>query len=458
MSNVSLNERLGVDATVQLCKRVGVASLLLAGVFEFALLSDNARVLESANCALPPLLALICVFGSYRLIRIHQLLLLTPVPWFLLACAAYFGVGPSVYHLGNQTTIDLANAFFDVDEVMLTRTNLLNTVAIGTILLVFAFSYRRVKTPEIPHVYDIDLDATKKLIALLLIIGLPVKYFLTLPSAFHMIENVPGSVQQLSISTSLVLFILSYLIARKDLKFNFWISLFFFSEVFVSLLTFSKMESLLTILMIALGYFVAKLRFRSLVITGVIAIGFFVYMTPLVLRMREQLSTGSTQLQGYESRVALLSAYIFGGASVPSVQEESGEKAQIWWFRLDYANAQAFAIDQYDSGEPGDSFNTIVYSLVPRFLWPAKPAIAVGAKFNEHASSFTPISSTASLASASVDCGLPVSVTSLIRNRFTASSSSINSSVSPLDEIASSTSPAVSTPRSPWSASLAWRK
>ena len=62
---------------------------------------------------------------------------------------------------------------------------------------------------------------------------------------------------------------------------------------------------------------------------------------------------------------------------------------------------------------------------------------AVGARFSEHASSFTAMSSTMSLADASVERGCAVSVMRGMPRRFTASSSSISSSVSPLEEIAS---------------------
>ena len=78
---------------------------------------------------------------------------------------------------------------------------------------------------------------------------------------------------------------------------------------------------------------------------------------------------------------------------------------------------------------------------------------AVGARFSEQASSFTAMSRTMLLAWARVDFGLAVSASSGTARRFTVSRSSMSSAVSPLVEIASITSPAVSIPRSPWSAS-----
>ncbi len=83
---------------------------------------------------------------------------------------------------------------------------------------------------------------------------------------------------------------------------------------------------------------------------------------------------------------------------------------------------------------------------------------AVGARFNEHASSFTAMSRTMSLALASVERILAVRAISRIPIRFTDSRISTSSSVSPLAEIASSTSSDASAPRSPCNASAAWRK
>ena len=80
---------------------------------------------------------------------------------------------------------------------------------------------------------------------------------------------------------------------------------------------------------------------------------------------------------------------------------------------------------------------------------------AVGARFNEQASSFTAISSTMLLALANVDFRFAVKVINRTPSRFTASTNSMSSSVSPLDEIATSTSSPVSIPKSPCNASEA---
>src|ERR1043166_7860617 len=88
----------------------------------------------------------------------------------------------------------------------------------------------------------------------------------------------------------------------------------------------------------------------------------------------------------------------------------------------------------------------------------AAVVLAVGTRFNGHASSVTLQSSATSAACASVDCGAPVIAISLAPSRRIVSSSRSSSSVCPLPDSATTTSSLVITPRSPWMASPGWRK
>jgi hypothetical protein len=57
---------------------------------------------------------------------------------------------------------------------------------------------------------------------------------------------------------------------------------------------------------------------------------------------------------------------------------------QGWWARFNYANAQAFAIERYDSGQAGNSMSDVLWVVVPRLLYPDKPNLSShGTRFNE---------------------------------------------------------------------------
>jgi hypothetical protein len=55
---------------------------------------------------------------------------------------------------------------------------------------------------------------------------------------------------------------------------------------------------------------------------------------------------------------------------------------QSWWCRLNYANAQSFAMTAYDQGLSGDTFALAFYVFVPRILYPDKPIMTPGVEFN----------------------------------------------------------------------------
>src|SRR5687768_3266661 len=88
----------------------------------------------------------------------------------------------------------------------------------------------------------------------------------------------------------------------------------------------------------------------------------------------------------------------------------------------------------------------------------AAVVLAVGTRFIGQASSDTLQSSATSADCASVELTSPVRATSGAPMRFSVSSTRVSSSVSPLYDIAMTTSSAWMTPRSPCTASAGWRK
>ena len=84
--------------------------------------------------------------------------------------------------------------------------------------------------------------------------------------------------------------------------------------------------------------------------------------------------------------------------------------------------------------------------------------LAVGAKLSGQASWSTSQLTTASAWRASVESDLPVIATSMVPSRRSAGMIAANSSLSPLFEMASTTSPGCTMPRSPWLASAGWTK
>jgi hypothetical protein len=85
--------------------------------------------------------------------------------------------------------------------------------------------------------------------------------------------------------------------------------------------------------------------------------------------------TGSNSL---EQRMDTMQAFMTADSSD---LEETTPYEQTWWTRLNYANAQQFALQQYDTGFSGESLKMALIAPIPRILWPDKPIIESGYDF-----------------------------------------------------------------------------
>jgi hypothetical protein len=61
--------------------------------------------------------------------------------------------------------------------------------------------------------------------------------------------------------------------------------------------------------------------------------------------------------------------YLDGGGKASASARQGGLS------RMSYVNADAFVIDRYDAGTPGDALRNAAAIFIPRMLWPSKPII-----------------------------------------------------------------------------------
>ena len=95
---------------------------------------EGAR--DVLNWAGPVSLGIACLVTAYSIVAARPLSLWTPVPWLLAAVAAYCGLGPLVYAVGDAS-VTVANSLWPADATDLWRTNLLNTVGILVIVVAY---------------------------------------------------------------------------------------------------------------------------------------------------------------------------------------------------------------------------------------------------------------------------------------------------------------------------------
>jgi hypothetical protein len=148
-------------------------------------------------------------------------------------------------------------------------------------------------------------------------------------------------------------------------------------ELLLAVATLSKFQILLVLILSGLSRLLVKPNFRDFAIAGVImGILYVAVLQPFVSYGRIILKKNNAQ-----STFELLSA-VYGFASEgQSALSMAQPGVQQWWVRIDYANAELFAMHSFENGSPGDTISNIPYYFVPRFFYPEKPTLNPGIEF-----------------------------------------------------------------------------
>ena len=332
----------------------------------------------------PAVMMLLLMASCVWIVKLEPLSIWTPLPWFLVANSVYFGFGPLVYHHGAQETINSCHSLFHVSESQLLRTNTLNAIGIVCVLLGFLLSARLSGSRGIQIFRDKKIISKKLVVAIFIMIGLPVKYLLYMPYIFGMSREIlPYSIGQFQNLTFLSIIPLMGLVSWRAKGWLIVLILVVISEIFFTVLEFSKASLLITLIMVVLGKFYYDSRIRILVVGGLLVMVAFLSINPVIPYARSKIvgMSGNHYTATLSQRADIMKDF-FSSQDTQAVKKSF--LSQGFWVRLNYANAQSFSMDQYDRGIPGKSFWLCAYSPIPRFLWPGKPSIVdVGVDYCE---------------------------------------------------------------------------
>ncbi len=328
------------------------------------------------NCIGPLFLLAACLRTAWCICKAEPMACWTPVPWFLAASSAYFGLGPLIYVFGQDEAIrHLDRVPLLSDDLW--RTNLLNATGLLVICSIFLLGLALSKstgwsdtlkgtTISPPH------SEAKAATLMFLAIGLPVKYFIALPYEFGLLQGMlPGSVYALESFTTLAVLTTAYL-SRSSKSWRPLFYCLFSLEIAVGLARFSKQAFLVVLILSALGRFLASRNRSELGLSVVVVAITYIALTPMVTWSRIELIDRVGNF--YEAPLSL--RFQVAGDAVGELRHgtlSDGQIAQAWWQRLCYANTQALVMRRYDAGHASDSLSLAVYSFVPRALWPGKP-------------------------------------------------------------------------------------
>ena len=317
---------------------------------------------------------LLCSVQSYKLVQQRSQLVFTPMPWLLLSSGAYFGFGPLVYFFGAAEAKDFCQQIYLVTTQDILRVTLVNVVGVT---LVFGVWWWRVKKLVYMKTKLVNQEATIVPIFVFYLIGLGPRCLILLSGLGLVHFIAPGFLTWLAVFTSAGLMFLTTTALRRGGAWWLLFVVLLALDVATAMTTFSKFAILLAVLPCFFGYLVYRPGVKSL--RWIIVFLFAVYLASnsYVTYCR---SHGLGIQNNLSSRVGLARSYFDHN---DKLEAKIDEETQNWWSRLNYANAQTFAMKEYDQGYPGNSFAQSWMVPIPRILWPDKPVIEAGAGFYE---------------------------------------------------------------------------
>ena len=336
--------------------------------------SDDPRTdFRSLNTGGPAALMAILFLGAWQQIRINPRSIWAPLLWFRISSAVYFGLGSMVPYIGNDATAAMMRATYDFSEREAFKAGLINVLCIFTVLLTTAVisSNWRDRPPQPARARESNSLALYFAIAMLLVGGY-IRYVVLLPIAFGMASFIPQSIGSVGNSYPIGLYLLILYGLRTSRLVLFIAGVLVLVDLFAALLTFSKMNVLFTLFFVYLAILHHRLTLKRMLIGVLLMAGTYSQIAPIVGYGREELArVNQTPLVGtFDQRLAILTSYAGIGQQAGNAEDAS---ALVRFCYLDYA---ALVVSWYDQGSPGNSLDNLLYTLIPRFIWPDKPIIS----------------------------------------------------------------------------------
>ncbi|MCP4661490.1 MAG: hypothetical protein GY856_39300 [bacterium] len=329
------------------------------------------------NATLPLLLLVTCLLTAIGLIGSNPVMIVSPLFWFFVVCAVYYGSGPLVYHYGSPASIAHVQGYYHIDEITLLRTNLLNTLSILTVTFAFSlgihlFPFRTTADPPVFHQARRD-----RFILFCLVCGAPIRYVLVPLHNQRMLGFfVPSQILNFHRLMLFAIMLMVWSHFQGDRKWRVILVPLLAWEFLLRFSGVGKLDFFLFLLPIFIGFFLARPRLKTFAWGVLLGIFAWVVITNVTGAVRRGLPPGRSTL-GDRITVALSAMRVEA-----EPEEDPEEEIQSWWTRLSYSAPQGFCLDGYDGGRPGNSYDLWYWAFVPRLLVPSKPEMTLGKVFN----------------------------------------------------------------------------
>jgi hypothetical protein len=266
---------------------------------------------------------------------------------------------------------------YPVNDHALLQTNFLN--AVGLVAVAVSVWMFEAANPVVVATHPAPARRISKVFALaFLIVGIPVKYLVLIPYNLGMYDFfVPALLKDLGHLTLAAVTILVALRTSLSPAWRVLLCVLILSELVSALIMLSKLTMLSVLMALMLGEYLRARNIRWFLMAGTaVLLLYALVLTPLVTVLRTTVNVRGIQdtIQAQEATEAV--------GSLRETYAELRPNVQAWWSRLTYTNVQAFAMERYQAGLPGDSFGLIAWAPVPRVLYPDKPEMTPGFDFS----------------------------------------------------------------------------
>lgn len=396
---------LAVDAPSQLLFSLNwielIALLVTFGCYLAAVAVEGA-FRDFMNLAGPTILIAALAWGGATMLRHGIVSVWTPLFWIRISFIAFCGVGSLVPYIVNDQTISYISAFFNFFPADVAKYNLVCSLFVITMLIgsqlasAFASQARKPFNRKSDSFIEPSALSLKLIGVVLFSVGSLGSYLLILPYELGFISgSLPQFAVQLSLLLQVAFFLLTFALLREGSRWVIIIVSIAIIDSMLGVITFDKSSALFPLIMVALGCLYHRPTFIRFLASAVILISVYVAITPIATHGRNVLvaTYGEVGASPISERIAIIQDYR-SGSRIGGVEE-----LDLGWTRLSYVNAGTFAINQYDTGQRGNSLDNWLVVFIPRFLYPDKPIItAIGEEFNEAATGSPDSSSSPGLA------------------------------------------------------------
>lgn len=352
----------------------------VAALVVLLLSQDNADVetKETLNYIAPIFLSVILGFAAIRMVIIESRAIWTPLFWFRIATISYFGFGSLVPLIANEATRIYLDSFFIIYASDMLKVNAVVAAGVATILATnILIQTLHKQTISSTAQQENPRAETLRIGLLFYIVGAAVKYLVVIPNLLSGSSLViPGFIVQLTEFVHVGIALLTIWSVDNNSKNSTLVVLLVIIEMIVGLLQLSKIETFLPAIAFAIGLLTVRTSVARLTAAAVTLGLMFYFIAPWLTHARVENATArgaATEEVPLSDRIAFLTSYFNDSAGQGDLRGVQGSMV-----RLSYMNAAAFVIAQYDHGFPGDSLRNVLYSFIPRFVWPEKPAVLVG--------------------------------------------------------------------------------